>query len=84
VLRRESGKPNRKRKKPGEPERTVWCLKSSKNQLNVSPMCARLRVRNRRKVAAHQSRYVPDPQSSVDDRSGARDLCRDRNAVTRN
>jgi len=52
--------------------------------INVSRMCPRLRVRNRRKLAAHQSRYVPDPQSSVDDRSRTRGLCPDSEHFTRN
>ncbi len=45
-LRRESREPNRKRKKPQEPERTGWRSTSCKKQLNVSPMCPRPRVRN--------------------------------------
>ena len=47
--RRESGKPNRKRKKPRETERTGWRFKSSRKQINVSPMCPRVCVSGIRK-----------------------------------
>ena len=58
--RRESGKPNRKRKKLQEPGALDGRSKSRKTQINVSPTCPRPLVRNYLPIT-HQSRYVLAP-----------------------